>query len=47
MLIRWRNRQEWKNISPQDLTLIEKEFAQNMPRKNYQMQESLEYELLT
>lgn len=45
ILIRWQTRQEWKNIPQEELDLIEQEFNQEMQGTNYQMIESLEYQV--
>jgi uncharacterized protein (TIGR03792 family) len=45
MLIRWQTRDQWKSIPQQDLDTIEKQFAQKMQGKKYQMLESLEYQV--
>ena len=45
MLIRWQSREEWKNIPQKELDKIEKQFAQKMQGKKYQMIESLEYQV--
>ena len=45
ILIHWQTRQEWKNIPQEELDRIEKQFNQKMQGKNYQMIESLEYQV--
>jgi uncharacterized protein (TIGR03792 family) len=45
MFIRWQTREEWKNIPQEELNIIEKQFAQKMQGKKYQMIESLEYQV--
>jgi uncharacterized protein (TIGR03792 family) len=45
MLIRWHTREQWKKIPQKDLDLIEKQFAQKMAGKSYQMIENLEYQV--
>ncbi len=45
MLIRWQSRGEWKSIPQKELNIVEKQFAQKMAGKNYQMIESLEYQV--
>lgn len=45
ILIRWQTREEWKNIPQSQLDTLEKQFNQKMQGKNYQMIESLEYQV--
>ena len=45
ILIRWQTREEWKNIAQEEVDTVEKQFTQKMQGKNYQMIESLEYQV--
>ena len=45
ILIRWQTREEWKSIPQEEIDQIEKQFNQKMQETNYQMIESLEYQV--
>lgn len=44
-IIRWQTREQWKNIPQVQLDKIDREFAQQMQSKQYQMIESIEYQV--
>ncbi|MGF1482194.1 MAG: TIGR03792 family protein [Cyanophyceae cyanobacterium] len=45
LVIRWQTRQQWKSIPQTVLDTTEQKFAQAMEENQYQMVESLEYQV--